>query len=212
MDNETGQGAVSHPDPEMLRRMLAEQIRRLASATVLTTAGDEAMTRALALVGDATNELTTSMRSSRYDGLPGLAPGSPANEAIWETHAAFGRSNPLAPPVKPEERPGHLIADVTFGSAWEGGPSSVYGGFVAAVFDGMLGRAVISAGHLGVTRSLTVRYLRPTPLRTPLRVESVAGELVGRNVTVTGRMWAGDTLTSEAEAIFTCVDPDRYRL
>jgi len=192
--------------------MLAEQLRNIASLTVLTTAGDETLARAAALVQTAADALRASTRSSRYDGVSGLAPASPANDAIWETHAAFGRSNPLAPPVEAEERPGHLTARVTFGGAWEGGPGSVYGGFIAAVMDGMLGRAVISAGHLGVTRSLTIRYLRPTPLHTPLRVESTSGDLVGRNVTVSGRMWAGDTLTCEAEAVFTCVDADRYRM
>jgi acyl-coenzyme A thioesterase PaaI-like protein len=203
---------ASHPHLEMARRALAEHIRILSSAIVLTTAGDEALARALALVRQATDELSVSLRSSRYEGVTGLAPGSPANDAIWETHAAFGSSNPLAPPVEAEEHQGHLTATVTFGSAWEGGPGSVYGGFIAAVFDGMLGRAVISAGQLGVTRSLTVRYLRPTPLRTPLRIESVAGELVGRNMTVSGRMWAEDVLTCEAEAVFTCVRPDHYRI
>jgi acyl-CoA thioesterase FadM len=91
-------------------------------------------------------------------------------------------------------------------------PAGTLGNDSAAAFDGMLGRAVISAGHHGVTRSLTIRYLRPTPLRAPLRIESVAAERVDRNVTVTGRIWAEDTLTCDAEAVFTCVDPDRYRM
>jgi len=212
MDEQAGPAPSSLTPSSTGRRLLAAQIRALASATVLTTAGDQALARALLLVRDAAEELSASTRSSRYDGVAGLAPGSAANEAIWETHAAFGRSNPLAPPVEPEEGPGHLTASVTFGGASEGGPGSVYGGFIAAVFDGMLGRAVLSAGHLAVTRSLTVRYLHPTPLHVALRVESVAGEQVGRDVTVTGRMWAERTLTCEAEAVFTCVDPDRYRL
>src|SRR6202022_2615427 len=45
MDNEPA--AVPHPHPETARRMLADQIRALCSATVLTTAGDDALTRAL---------------------------------------------------------------------------------------------------------------------------------------------------------------------
>jgi acyl-coenzyme A thioesterase PaaI-like protein len=213
VNDQQAQAALGEqPHPEAARRRLAEEIRALASATVLTTAGDEALEAALALVQQATGKLRTAMRSSRYEGVPGLAPGSPDNGAIWENHAAFGPSNPLAPPAKPEDHPGRVSASVTFAKAWEGGPGSVYGGFIAAVFDGMLGRAVINAGHLGVTRSLTVRYLRPTPLGAPLRIESVAGELVGRNVTVTGQLWHEETLTCEAEAVFTCVDLDRYRM
>jgi acyl-CoA thioesterase FadM len=76
----------------------------------------------------------------------------------------------------------------------------------------MLGRAVISSGRLGVTRSLAVRYLRPTPLHTPLRVEAVVGRAEGRNVEVAGHIWAPHILTCEAEGVFTCVDEQRFRL
>lgn len=198
--------------PEAARRALAQQARELAAATLLTTAGDTALQAAAALVSQATALLSGAVRSSRYEGIAGLAPGSAANEAVWETHAAFGPANALAPPVEVVDAEGRVDGTVTFGSSWEGGPGLVFGGFLAAVFDGLLGRAVISAGHLGVTRSLTVRYLRPTPLHTPVRVSSVAGGRVGRNVEVTAQMWVGDVLTCEAEAVFTCVDPERYRI
>jgi acyl-coenzyme A thioesterase PaaI-like protein len=198
--------------PESSRRLLADQIRALAAATLLTTASDDDLTEALSLVKEATERLAASIRSSRYEGVPGLAAGMDSNAAIWETHAVFGRSNPLAPPLQVVEHPGRVEAAVTFGDAYEGGPGAVYGGFIAAAFDGMLGRAVINAGHLGVTRSLTVRYLRPTPLRTTLRLEATVSRLQGRNVEVTGRLWAADTLTCEAEGVFTCVDERRYRI
>lgn len=204
MSDGIGEGAA--------RRMLADQVRALAAATLLTTAGVDALEEALALARTATSRLAGSVRSSRYEGVPGLTLDSDTNEEIWETHAAFGRANPLAPPVVAEEGAGRVDATVTFGDAYEGGPGSAYGGSIAAAFDGMLGRAVISSGRLGVTRSLQVWYLRPTPLRTPLRVEAVVGEVKGRDVEVAGRMWAGDKLTSEAKGMFTCVEDDRYRL
>jgi acyl-coenzyme A thioesterase PaaI-like protein len=194
------------------RRLLAEQIRALAEATLLTRAGDDDLTEALALLREATGRLDGSMRSSRYEGIPGLAPGAETNAAIWETHAVFGPSNSLAPPLNIVEHPGRLEATITFGASYEGGPGLVYGGFIAAAFDGMLGRAVLRSGHLGVTRSLTVRYLRPTPLRTPLRLEASVLPAQGRNIDVTGRLWAADTLTCEAEAVFTSVDETRYQI
>lgn len=210
MDHDTSLADASHP--EAARHALAHQARALASATLLTTADDTALRAAAALVSQATAMLSGSVRSGRYEGVAGLMPGSATNEALWETHAAFGPANALAPPVEVVEADGRVDGVVTFGSSWEGGPGLVFGGFLAAVFDGLLGRAVISAGHLGVTRSLTVRYLRPTPLHTPVRVSSVAGGRVGRNVEVTAQMWVGDVLTCEAEAVFACVDPDRYRI
>ncbi len=193
------------------RRALAAGIRSLAALTMLTTAPRDSISEASDLVRRAITELAAQARQGRYEGLAGLLAGAATNDRIWETHAAFGASNPLAPPVEVVENDGHVAGTVTFGPAWEGGPGTVYGGFIAAVFDGMLGRAVISAGHLGVTKSLSVRFLRPTPLRRELKVEAAAGARVGRLVPVTGRLLDGDTVTCEAEATFACVDPARYR-
>jgi acyl-coenzyme A thioesterase PaaI-like protein len=193
------------------RRALAADIRSLAAVTMLTTQGAESISAASDLVRQAIVRLSRTARQGRYDGSAGLLPGAPTNEYIWETHGAFGASNALAPPVAVVERDGHVSGTVTFGPAWEGGPGTVYGGFIAAVFDGMLGRAVISAGHLAVTKSLSVRFLEPTPLLRELKVESTAGIRVGRDVQVNGRLMDGDTVTCEAEATFACVDPARYR-
>ncbi|MHB8464689.1 MAG: PaaI family thioesterase [Acidimicrobiales bacterium] len=200
-------------DVESTRRALANQVRALAGAVLLTTEGDDAMVQALQLLSDATALLDRSVRASRYEGVPGLVPGrSDTNDAVWETHAMFGASNPIAPPLLPHDRTGRVEATVTFGPAYEGGPGSVYGGFIAAAFDAILGRAVISSGRLGVTRSLTVRYIRPTPLGAPLRIEAEVGAVIDRNVEVSGLMRSGDDVTCEADAVFVCVEPDRYRL
>jgi acyl-coenzyme A thioesterase PaaI-like protein len=193
------------------RRNLAAEIRTLAGLVMLSEQGEDSIAAASIAVRRAIAELSRSVRRGRYDGLEGLRPGSPGNERIWETHAAFGRSNPLAPPAEVEEDAGRVTGIVTFGPAWEGGPGVVYGGWIAALLDGVLGRAVISAGHLAVTRSLTVRFLRPTPLLRELTVESAAGSRVGREVPVRGRLRDGEIVTCEAEATFACVEVDRYR-
>jgi acyl-coenzyme A thioesterase PaaI-like protein len=210
---DTTTSGAQEPAANEAQRAVVEQIRRMASAALLSTAGTGSLQRALALLQEATDLLDATRRSSRYEGVAGLLPGiTPENDAIWETHAAFGGANALAPPVVAVERPGHVEGTLTFSPSYEGGPGTVYGGFIAAVFDGMLGRAVISSGRLGVTRSLSVRYLRPTPLSTPLRIESEVTGATGNDVEVKGRLWAADRLTSEAEAIFRCVEGGRYQM
>jgi acyl-coenzyme A thioesterase PaaI-like protein len=211
MDDDTADAGRDRGPSLDARRRLADSIRRLISASVLTTADDDALHRAIAAVTAATETLAQSVRTSRYEGIGGLASGSPDNELLWESHAAFGRSNPLAPPVTVEEQPGHLHGSVTFGGAWEGGPGTVYGGFVAAAFDGMLGRAALSAGHLGVTRSLTIRFRRPTPLGAALHIESRAGEVTGRDMAVSAQLSSDGLAVAEADALFAAVDPSRYR-
>jgi acyl-coenzyme A thioesterase PaaI-like protein len=201
------------PRPGEPRRAVVDQVRALGAAALLTTVGSDAVGQALALIRDATRLLDGARRSGRYEGAAGLSPGiSEANAAIWETHAAFGRSNPLAPPVIVTERPGRVEGTVIFGPAYEGGPGAVYGGFIAAAFDGMLGRSVISSGRLGVTRSLTVRYLHPTPLSTPLRIEAAVEQAEDRNIVASGRLWSDDRVTCEAEAVFRSVGGGRYQI
>jgi len=208
----TTPAGIAEPNPSY-RRALAAQMRLLAAAVMLTRADEAAMARALDRLVEAAAEIDGEARTGRYEGVAGLAPGpDPSNDAVWETHAMFGPCNPLAPPVTVQEGAGRIDAEVTFGAAYEGGPGSVYGGSIAAAFDAVLGRAVISSGRLGVTRSLTVRYLRPTPLRVPLRLVSEIGAVTGRDVLVRGRLWNDGTVTCEAEAVFTCVEPERYRL
>jgi len=211
VDDQHAPDAPWSPESEAVRRQLADAVRALTPTAILTTAGDEAMSAALALVSQATAMLARSSRASRYEHRAGLSAGIGANEPLWETHAAFGPSNPLAPPVVVEEEPGRVVGRVTFGDAYEGGPGTVYGGFVAAAFDGILGRTVVSAGFLAVTRSLLVRYLRPTPLRVPLLLTAEIGTVTGRDVEVSASLLDGERVTCEAEAVFTTVDQARYQ-
>ena len=57
---------------------------------------------------------------------------------------SIGRSGPLSG-----------IATVTFGSAYEGPPGCVHGGYVAAAFDEMLGFVQSLGGNPGMTARLT---------------------------------------------------------
>ena len=212
VDDRDGDEPLWSPGTEAVRRQLCDAVRALTPKAMLTTAGDPALSEALALVQQATAMLASSSRASRYEDRSRLTAGIGANEPIWETHAVFGPSNPFAPPVVVEEAPGRVVGTVTFGEAYEGGPGTVYGGFVAAVFDGVLGRTVLSAGHLAVTRSLSVRYLRPVPLRTPLRLSATVGAVSGRDVEVYASLFDGDRVVCEAEAVFTTVEQARYEI
>jgi acyl-coenzyme A thioesterase PaaI-like protein len=57
-----------------------------------------------------------------------------------------------------------------------------------------------------MTGMLTIRYRKPTPLHVPLRLEARVVRTEGRKIFTEGRMFVGDTLTSEAEGVFISVD------
>ena len=86
----------------------------------------------------------------------------------------------------------------------------MHGGVIAMVFDEMLGAANIMAGSPGMTGTLTIKYRKPTPLRTPLRLEARFVGRDGRKIRTYGAMYHGDVLTAEAEGIFIELVPQRF--
>lgn len=123
--------------------------------------------------------------------------------AFFDQSPMIGLANPLAPPItigRKDDRSAH--ARVVFGSAYEGPPGSVHGGFVAAAFDEVLGYVQSLSGQPGMTGTLTVRYRRPTPLHTPLLFEAELVRVEGRKIFTRARLEAEDVLCAEAEAIF----------
>ncbi len=130
--------------------------------------------------------------------------------AFFDQSPMIGLANPLAPPVRLSQT-GEQTAEgaVTFGSAYEGPPGSVHGGYVAAAWDEVLGFVQSLGGNPGFTGRLTVHYRNPTPLHTELRFKGRIVNVEGRKTFTVGEMYAGDMLCAEAEALFIAAKPGR---
>ena len=120
-------------------------------------------------------------------------------QEFFPTSPVIGFANPVAPPVVVEAVDGELRGTAFFDYQYEGPPTCVHGGVIAMVFDEMLGAANIMAGRPAMTGTLTIRYRKPTPLRTPLRLEAAFLGRDGRKVRTYGAMYHDDVLTAEAE-------------
>jgi hypothetical protein len=59
-----------------------------------------------------------------------------------------------------------------------------------------------------MTGTLTIKYRKPTPLLTDLRIEARCLGWSGRKIRTWGAMYNGDVLTAEAEGIFIAVRPE----
>ncbi len=123
-----------------------------------------------------------------------------------------GAANPLAPPLRLTFEPRRVIGRVRFGRAYEGPPGCVHGGFVAVAFDEVLGAAqwLTPDPVPAMTGRLTVHYRSPTPLETELRLEAELARVDGRKRVVTGRLFHGDVLCADAEALFVAVPVERF--
>jgi hypothetical protein len=82
---------------------------------------------------------------------------------------------------------GDASGTVTFPIVYEGPPGSVHGGFLGVFFDCVVQQHNCATGLSGKTRSLTVKYRRPTPLCTELRFAIERAE-TDRGLTSTARL------------------------
>jgi acyl-coenzyme A thioesterase PaaI-like protein len=189
-------------------RRSADAVRSVIDRMFATEAPEEALADVTSLVSQAAAILARYPRHRPFEGFPEAAnAGDP--HAFFDHSPFAGRANPLAPPIEMEIDGQRVIARVHYGAAYEGPPGSVHGGHIAAAFDEVLGMAQSLGGQPGMTGTLTVRYRKPTPLHTDLRIDASIDRLEGRKTFTTGAMYAGDTLTAEAEAVFINVDMAR---
>ena len=133
---------------------------------------------------------------------------------VFSTSPVIGFANPVAPPVEVWAVEGHegwreVRGRVTYGYAYEGPPTCVHGGVIAALFDELLGMSNILVGEGAMTGTLTVRYRRPTPLLAPLELVARYTGKEGRKVYAWGGIYHQGELTAEADGVFITVPPNR---
>ncbi len=140
---------------------------------------------------------------------------SSATETDVTSYLSFGpltgKLNPIAPPLDIKNEDNQTIGHVNFGYAYEGPPGHVHGGYIAAMFDELLGFAQGFSGQPGVTGTLTIRYRRPTPLKTDLRLVGTFDRIEGRKIYTTGKMYANGELTADATGVFVMISKERYK-
>jgi acyl-coenzyme A thioesterase PaaI-like protein len=188
---------------------LAEELRRIIARLAVVRPTVEELERAAE---------AAAAYADRLDALPERTRSWEISEAglLPRDFVAFspvsGRSNPMSPPVvlrvvhgPPEgiesaaDVEHHIAGDVTFGPQYEGPPGHVHGGWVAAMFDELLGFAQLSPGF---TAYLHVNYRRPTPLNAPLSLAAWVESTDGRKRIVRGECHANGEKLSDAEGLF----------
>jgi acyl-coenzyme A thioesterase PaaI-like protein len=187
---------------------LASQVRRITSIMVgrpLSHEDVSAATADLALVADR-------LEAAAAEGRRPRAQPDPTRNAqeFFPTSPVIGFANPVAPPVVVQAVDGVLVGSAWFDYQYEGPPTCVHGGVIAMVFDEMLGAVNILTGNPGMTGTLTIRYRKPTPLLTPLRLEARFVKREGRKIYTAGAIYHGDVLTAEADGIFIELIPQNF--
>jgi acyl-coenzyme A thioesterase PaaI-like protein len=209
---------VSDSERTRCAEELADELRRAIAKLANNDVPLEQLARARELAGSLGDQLDGPSRPRWYDGdAPAGNPTPAARRAYTDQSPVRGRLNPIAPPMvtsDPVSRADGGVAveaRVTLGPAYEGPPHGAHGGWVAALFDDLLGQSQQLARRAGVTATLQVRYRNITPLDEELRLTAWIHEEKGRRVVARATCHAGETLTADAEAVFVAVDFDEIR-
>jgi acyl-coenzyme A thioesterase PaaI-like protein len=186
--------------PEV-RLALADRIRELVDAMVLSDATDAELRDA----ADRVAAVTASLRERRRDSALMLVQGDEG----WFTsvhNPVEGPGSPIAPPLTDFRiENGVLRASTRLTHAHEGAPGRAHGGWVAALLDHAVGRAAALSGSSAMTVSLTVDYRKGTPFNTPLDIEGRYLRKEGRKIYTTAAIRADGEVTAEASAILVAV-------
>jgi acyl-coenzyme A thioesterase PaaI-like protein len=140
----------------------------------------------------------------------------PARSQSWEVSEAglqprdfvghspvSGPNNPIAPPlimnaVETDDEQ-YIEGRITFGPAYEGPPGHCHGGWVAAMFDELLGYVQRMPGF---TAYLKVDYRKPTPLNRELALKGWIDNVDGRKRLIRGTCSLDGELLTEAVGLF----------
>ncbi|MGV9712864.1 PaaI family thioesterase [Gordonia sp. NPDC003424] len=189
-------------DAEIARRRavfepLTAAVRELIDATIRTEVDDDTIREVQQTIADATHRL----RAAQMDGAYGVR-YTPGLEGMPWGNAVIGMRNAIAPPLNTVRHPdGQVTADFTLRAAYEGPPGHVHGGVCALVLDQVLGEAGSADNVPCYTGTISVRYLRPTPLGR-LHAEAVIVERDRRKKIVHGSLSDADGQTATAEGVF----------
>jgi len=89
----------------------------------------------------------------------------------------------------------------------EGPPGHIHGGIIATLLDEAMSKLNRPLNVLAMTRSLTVDYLRPSPLHVPLRLVGTHVRRDGRKLLHSAELQASDgTVLARGEGFFLVVD------
>jgi acyl-coenzyme A thioesterase PaaI-like protein len=202
-----------HSEPtatDLAKRELADALRQLLHSLGRSGAPPEEIRFVAARIREGRERIGSTARPKvgAVDGTPFL----PGMDDFLDRSPITGQSNPLAPPavLRRDMEGRRVTGDVTFGTAFEGAPGIVHGGFVAALLDEALGMATIFSGSTGMTVELVTRYRRHTPVATPLRLEARLVSVEDRRIRTAGELLCGDDVIVEASGLFIAVDRGKF--
>lgn len=197
-----GSGEDRDQDRARAARELGDALRELTAAATSTEVDAATLRKIADQARDLAGPLSAASRTRHTP--PSIDDAKPGRRMY---NPAVGPGNPIAPPMRVEVGDGVVVGTCTLGLAYEGPHSYTHGGVSALLIDQVLGHAHAALGRPGMTVALSLRYRRPVPLETPLRLtawvpeESVTDRRTGPQATIATQD-EPDRVLVEASGVF----------
>jgi acyl-coenzyme A thioesterase PaaI-like protein len=184
----------------------AAALRRLAGQLLSLEQPHPVVNAMLEAFAEWENELSGAVSP---DPTPRIGEGADT-QRVYLSHAFdIGAFNPCFPTYEFERIDTETAEGrVTFPVVYEGPPGLVHGGFLAVFFDCVIQHQNCATQLSGKTRSLNVRFRRPTPILTELRFDIERAQVDG-GVTSTARLSLHDEVLCIGEASTLALSPDK---
>ena len=185
----------------------AGAIRRLSSLLLSLEQAHPTVDAIVAQIGDWERELSAAVPP---DSAPRIGSDEDGRRRVYLDHATdIGAFNPCFPEYRFEQLDAETASGrVAFPVVYEGPPGLVHGGFLAVFFDCVMQHQNCLAGLSGKSRSLNVKFRRPTPVLTELRFD-IARSQEERGITSTARLLLDDEVLCIGEVETLALPPDK---
>lgn len=198
---------LDHSPDDLARVSFADQFRRLGH---LLRAGehdvDEIRLMAARLGAEADRLEGAPPRSRTVSGFADkLQRVMPADGELFPNdldRPVSGHGNPFAVPLTVRRVGVRAVTDVVIEAGFEGAPGMCHGGYVAAIYDDLLGFLLMLQQTIAFTASLTVNYHEGTPMAAPLHFEAWVDRVEGKKLFLAAECHSEDRLLTSCTALF----------
>jgi acyl-coenzyme A thioesterase PaaI-like protein len=174
-----------------------DAVRKLQDHARAADAPDEVITQAADLL-EKVSELLAPFDADEWQSPSGRRMDLPARGNILTIPMSAGKSGD-----------GRIHGWARFARFHLGRNGAVHGGALGMLFDSVLGltASVLSGTPRQRTAYLKIDYRHIVPIEKELQIDAGIDRVDGRKIFVSGRLSDGDTLLTEAEALFVRLKP-----
>jgi uncharacterized protein (TIGR00369 family) len=103
-----------------------------------------------------------------------------------------------------------FVCRFRLGKRYTGPPGHCHGGIIATILDEAMGKVNKLRHVIALTSEITVKYLKPVPLKQPLRVESREVRVRGRkHINMAEILNEKGEVLARSQGLFIAIDPHR---